>query len=377
MSCEDVSGRHAQGRRLLLRGMFAAPLTAVAGAYRTTWADGAVAKTSAKPAATYALFSTQRAEALAGNVPPAVAAQLISLAQAGLTRALHVREVVHTQGLLPHEGDRDASVLAQQDWQQTLVQALAFRVSSTSAYADKAVAYIAGWLPAYRSSSNPVDEAGLVQFLFGLDLVREHLSAELTARIPAFGAQLAAAYLTPARRVGDDSTLLNNWQSHRVKLATAGAYLSGDRRWIDAARAAFIGHVRQNVRDDGSTYDFAQRDAMHYVVFNLEPLLMAASMAVAHGHDWYGAPEIRGRLASALNWLAPFARGERQHEEFVHSTVKFDARRAAANVKGYAGLWQRNEAADLYRIASHLDPQFRAVSVGLDATPVARTLFPA
>ena len=131
------------------------------------------------------------------------------------------------------------------------------------------------------------------------------------------------------------------------------------------------------MRDDGSTYDFAQRDAMHYVVFNLEPLLMAASMAVAHGHDWYGAPEIRGRLASALNWLAPFARGERQHEEFVHSTVKFDARRAAANVKGYAGLWQRNEAADLYRIASHLDPQFRAVSVGLDATPVARTLFPA
>ena len=173
-----------------------------------------------------------------------------------------------------------------------------------------------------------------MQFLFGLDLVREHLSAELEARIPSFGAQLAEAYLTPARRVGDDSTLLNNWQSHRIKLATAGAYLSGDRRWIDAARAAFIDHVRQNVRDDGSTYDFAQRDAMHYVVYNLEPLLMAATMAARHGADWYGAPEIRGRLASALNWLAPYARGGRQPEEFVHSSVKFDARRAAANVKG-------------------------------------------
>jgi len=376
MSCEDRSHEHSVGRRLLLRGMFAAPLTAVAGAYRTTWADGVAAPAGIKPPI-YALISPQRAEALAGTEPPGVAAQLISQAHAGLARELHVREVVHTQGLLPHEGDRDASLLSQQDWQQTLVQALAFRVSNAPVYADKAVAYIKEWLPLYRSSSNPVDEAGLVQFLFALDLVREHLSPELSARIPAFGAQLAEAYLTPDWRVGDDSTLLNNWQSHRIKLATAGAYLSGDARWIDAARAAFIAHVRKNVRDDGSTYDFAQRDAMHYVAYNLEPMLMAASMAAAHGHDWYGAPEIRGRLASALDWLAPYARGERQHEEFVRSTVKFDARRAAANVKGYSGPWQRNEAADLYRIALHLDPQFHAVSAGLDATPVTRALFSA
>lgn len=377
MSCEHISPRYSPGRRLLLHGMFAAPLAVAARGYGNGWAADLVSRPNSKNAMTYALTSLQRAEALAASVPPAVAAQLISQAHTSLARPLHVRDIVHTQGLLPHEGDRDASVLAQQDWQQTLVQALAFRVSNTPAYADKAVAYIAGWLPVYRSSSNPVDEAELVQFLFGLDLMREHLSAELAERVPSFGAQLAEAYLTPARRVGDDSTLLNNWQSHRIKLATAGAYLSGDSRWIDAARAAFIDHVRQNVRDDGSTYDFAQRDAMHYVVYNLEPLLMAATMAVAHGQDWYGAPEIRGRLASALNWLAPYARGERQHEEFVHSSVKFDARRAAANVKGYSGLWQRNEAADLYRIASHLDPQFRAVSVGLNASPVARALFPA
>jgi hypothetical protein len=250
-------------------------------------------------------------------------------------------------------------------------------VTGKAAYADKAVAYIAGWLPGYQSSANPVDEAELIQFLFGLDLVRDRLPRDVAERIPAFGTQLAQAYLTPARRVGDDSTLLNNWQSHRVKLATAGAYLSGDARWIDAARAAFVAHVRQNVHHDGSTYDFAQRDAMHYVVYDLEPLLMAASMAAAHGDDWYGATEIRGRLASALEWLAPYARGERQHEEFVRSTVKFDARRAAAHVPGYAGLWQRNEAADLYRIGTGLDPQFRAVSVGLDATPVTRALFSA
>jgi hypothetical protein len=377
MTCAEAEMTNSPGRRLLLRSAFAVPLTVAASAYRGAWADALAKRPSATKTAGYALTSPQRAQTLAASLPADVASQLTVLADGGLGRDLHVRAVVHTQGLLPHEDDHDASVQAQQDWRQTLVQALAFRVTSKAAYADKAVAYIAGWLPGYQSSANPVDEAELIQFLFGLDLVRDRLPRDVAERIPAFGTQLAQAYLTPARRVGDDSTLLNNWQSHRVKLATAGAYLSGDARWIDAARAAFVAHVRQNVHHDGSTYDFAQRDAMHYVVYDLEPLLMAASMAAAHGDDWYGATEIRGRLASALEWLAPYARGERQHEEFVRSTVKFDARRAAAHVPGYAGLWQRNEAADLYRIGTGLDPQFRAVSVGLDATPVTRALFSA
>ena len=32
---------------------------------------------------------------------------------------------------------------------------------------------------------------------------------------------------------------------------------------------------------------------MHYVVYDLEPLLMAASIAAAHGEDWYGMPRRR------------------------------------------------------------------------------------
>lgn len=367
-------------RRRLLRGAVAAPLALIGGAFGETWAAGMAMGQPGQPGNTargYALIAPPRALELAALVPSGVASQLIAEADAGLARGMHARPVVHTQGLLPHEGERDASVQAQEDWRQTLKQALAFRISGHAAYAEKACAYVGAWLPAYRSSANPVDEADLAQLLIALDLLEDRLAPAIADRISGFGGQVAQAYLGAARRVGDDSTLLNNWQSHRVKLATAGAYLSADARWVDAARAAFVAHVQRNVRDDGSTYDFTQRDAMHYVVYDLEPLLMAASMAAAHGDDWYGAPEIRGRLPLALQWLAPYARGARQHEEFVHSTVKFDARRAAAQVKGYSGLWQRNEAADLYWIASRLDGQFAAVSAMLDARPVTRALFPA
>ncbi|QOT82120.1 alginate lyase family protein [Cupriavidus basilensis] len=350
----------------MLRGLVATPALLLMGMHKAT------AKTSAT---TFALTPPVLAASLAAHTPADVARQLAADAEAQLTRGMNVRALVHTQGLLPHEGERDASLLAQKDWRQTLTQALAFRVSGVAAYGDKAAAYIEAWLPAYRSSANPVDETDLTRFLFGLDLVRDRLHPSAAALVQPFAEDLARAYLDPDRRVGDDSTLLNNWHSHRVKLATAGAYLSGKPALIAEARRAFVAHVASNVRDDGSTYDFAQRDAMHYVVYTLEPLLMAASMARAHGQDWYGAQEIAGRLPMALQWLGPYARGEREHEEFVRSSVKFDARRAAAKVKGYSGLWEPAEAADLYWIAAHLDVLFAPMVARFQARPTTRALF--
>ncbi|KWR74322.1 hypothetical protein RN01_30645 [Cupriavidus sp. SHE] len=361
-----IGGHFSDRRRRMLRGIAAAPALMLVGMR---------ASEAASSAATFALTPLERAVSLASRVPADVARQLLADADAHLARGPNVRAVVHTQGLLPHEGDRDASLLSQEDWRQTLAQALAFRVSGVAAYGDKAAAYIEAWLPAYRSSANPVDEADLTRFLFGLDLVRDRLRPSVAALVQPFAADLAQAYLDSSRRVGDDSTLLNNWNSHRVKLATAGAYLSGKPALIAAARRAFVAHVASNVRDDGSTYDFAQRDAMHYVVYTLEPLLMAASMSRAHGDDWYGAPEIASRLPMALQWLAPYARGEREHEEFVRSTVKFDARRAAAQVKGYSGLWRPAEAADLYCIAAHLEAQFAPLAARFQARPTTAALF--
>jgi hypothetical protein len=116
----------------------------------------------------------------------------------------------------------------------------------------------------------------------------------------------------------------------------------------------------RNIRPDGSTRDFVERDALHYVVYTLEPMLMAA--AAAHGDDWYGDPAVDGRLALALDWLKPYALGERTHEEFVRSTVEFDRKPANAGVEGSSGMFDRYKAVYLYWIAARLDPRFQPVS---------------
>jgi hypothetical protein len=322
----------------------------------------------------YALSSAARAKQIQQLVSPDLADKLRTLADAGPGRAPHPRTVVHTQGLLPHEQDRDASLLSQEDWRQTLTQGLAWCVSGHAPYAEKAATYVEAWVSFYSPSFDPIDEADLIDLLLGFDFVQERLSGSTVEQTKQLGRRLATGYLG-TRRIGDPSTGLNNWQSHRIKLATSGAYLAGDAELIAEAREGFIAHVSRNIDADGRTYDFDQRDAMHYVVYDLEPLLMAASIAAAHGENWYSMPSLQGRLASALRWLEPYAAGDKQHEEFVHSAVRFDARRAAAHVKGYADLWQREEASNLYWIASRLDPQFIRMADALQADPVIRALF--
>jgi hypothetical protein len=322
----------------------------------------------------YVLSSTARAIQIRQRVSSNLADKLRSLADAGLGREAHPRAVVHTQGLLPHEQDRDASLLSQEDWRQTLTLALAWCVSGYEPYAAKVTAYLNVWLPNYSPSFDPIDESDFIDLLLGFDFVQEQLPGSTVDQTMQLGRQLSTGYLG-TRRVGDPSTGLNNWQSHRIKLATAGAYLVGDAELIARAREAFAAHITRNIDAEGRTYDFDQRDALHYVVYDLEPLLMAASIAAAHGEDWYSMASLQGRFTAALQWLEPYAAGNEQHEEFVHSRVLFDARRAAANVKGYTGLWQREEASNLYWIASRLDGEFVRIAESLDPDPVIRALF--
>ena len=124
----------------------------------------------------FVLSSATRATQIRQRVSSDLARKLQSAADAGLARELHPRAVVHTQGLLPHEQDRDASVLSQEDWRQTLIQALAWCITGNQAYEAKAAAYIDVWVAGYSPSFNPIDEADLVDLLFGFDFVQERLS---------------------------------------------------------------------------------------------------------------------------------------------------------------------------------------------------------
>ncbi|MDB5456911.1 MAG: alginate lyase, partial [Caulobacter sp.] len=160
-----------------------------------------------------------------------------------------------------------------------------------------------------------------------------------------------------------------NWQSHRVKLAALAAFQTGDAKLIDRARQAFRAQISANLLADGAVYDFHERDALHYVTYDLDPLQMAALAARAHGEDWFGWRNPAGaNLPAALDWLAPYATGEKVHIEFARSKIQFDRDRAAAGQKEYAPHpWDPANAVATFSLASLLDARYRPVRDGLVA----------
>lgn len=348
-------------RREMLGGLLALPF---AGAF-------AAPRSEMPP---FVLTSPSRAAGLKTQVPAKVAAQVLRAAQKAVDRPVHLMAEVRTGGLLDGEGGRKESQQAQEDWRQARLQALAWRLSGDAACLDNARKLALAWSRSYQPSFSPVDETELASLLMGVDLIQERLSASEREQLQAFCRTLASGYLSDPVKVGGPSTARNNWHSHRIKIGTAAAYLSGDAALIARARERFMAHVPRNIGEGGVPFDFEQRDALHYTTYSLEPLLTAALMAKQHGDDWYGAPEAR-RLKEALAWLAPYAQGKTTHEEFANSAVPFDRKRVAAKQKGFTGNWDRTGAANVYLLASRFDAAYAPLARELQPPAWALALF--
>ena len=72
---------------------------------------------------------------------------------------------------------------------------------------------------------------------------------------------------------------------------------------------------------------------------------------------------------AGLDWLLPYAKGEKTHEEYIHSKIKFDFQRRDAGVPGFSGLWEKDSATNLYWTAATLDGAYGAVAKTLKPEP--------
>ncbi len=323
----------------------------------------ALAVVGAQPAAAqYALFSPDRATVVTDR---AVGTAVVARASDVLDRPPGAIPELHTEGTLPGHGIRDISIAAKRDQPITLDFALAWRETGDPRFLAQATRYLEAWAGIYRMSFNPIDETGFDTMIIATDIVGNAMPRASRARIDAFWRRMAVGYLDVMR--GSPKNAITNWQSHRIKLATLTAYRTGDRRLVARARAAYRKQVIANLRADGTTFDFAERDALHYVTYNLDPLMMAALAAKAHGEDWFGWSAPSGAsLPRSLNWLAAFARGEKVHVEFARSRIAFDRERAAAGQKEYAPhAWDPAAATTTFALAATLDKSFEPLAAEL------------
>jgi len=299
----------------------------------------------------------------------------------------HARAVahVHTEGSLPHQGIRDESVEAERDLPLIRDEALLWHDAHDRAALERLSLLLEGWASLYQPNFNPIDETNFDALIDAYALAKDDLPPATRDKMTTLIRAWAEGYIQAMQsqkvpedksgtqapsEVNNGSKWATNWQSHRIKLATLAAVALDDSRLFDAARALFKQQIGTNLHADGMSTDFEERDALHYTVYDLEPLTRAAMAARLRGEDWLTLKGDNGAsLAAGLDWLLPYAKGEKIHEEYVQTRIKFDLQRRDAGVPGFSGQWQPDSSANLYWTAATLDGAYAPVAKALKPVP--------
>jgi hypothetical protein len=324
---------------------------------------GQTVQEQGKPPLSFSIISPQAAAVLKGDAATPEGQAIIKSADAKLLQPPHPLPRVHLEGTLPHQGIWDQSILAERDWPIMQNFGFAYRLTGDPRYLQAEERYLSAWLDVYKVSLNPIDESSMDPFILAYDLTRADLPQALQDKMNAFLRSMAIGYLgIIAKQMAAGKEDIDNWQNHRIKLITLSAFALGDEGLIERAHQAFLEQISVNISSSGMVHDFIVRDGLHYVTYGLDPLVVSAMAAKAHGQDWFNAQSPGGAsVPLALDWLTPFALGQKTHEEFVHSKVVFDAQRARAGLKDYSGMWVPSTSLPLYEKAAVLDPKYEAV----------------
>ncbi len=280
--------------------------------------------------------------------------QAVSLANDAMSRFPHAMLHVHVDGLQPHQGARDESEQAMRDWDAARDLAVGYCVTQNTAYLDHADAIIVAWLKAYQPDFNPVDETNLEQLFLAADILGDAMPAPLYKAWQAFAAKLSAGYLA---EIDKNAGTANSRQSQRIKLAAMAAYVTADTGAIGHVESAFTTQIGANIKSDGSVSDYDRHDSLRPVVFDLQPLVIAALAAHDHGENWYGITASGGStMQAALQWLSPYAKGTQTNQEQSRPT---------ADTGSIATTWSPSASASLYLYASALDRQWSDLATQL------------
>lgn len=300
----------------------------------------------------YAVFSPEMIARMPSLRSTEAGEATLAKAAAFLSTAPHPMSHLHARHRNESTEFHNESNLAQRDWSAMLLLGLAYRISGDNRYLEADTRYFSAWAPMFQPAFqdlDPIDQASTDEFMMAYDLVRVSLPSSVVADMNKVCRALAEGYIQWASTSG----LENNLESHAVELAVLGSYETGDPELEKRAAKLFLRQVSHNVQKDGSVIDFYLRDALLYVDFDLKPLAIGALSAHVHGTEWFGRGGKKS-IANAVDWLIPYALGQKQHVEFIHTTLGSDKHR-----KEYGERWKpKNSVLDILGVAALMDPRY-------------------
>ena len=281
------------------------------------------------------------------------------LADQSLTEDPHPIDTIRTEGLLQGDPRKTATQQALRDMPRIYALALVYKVSGDRKYLSALARYLTAWANTDRPRGDPIDDPNLDPVIGAYDMEKGDLSPATEETVRAWlkataEVELSAPFNRPSR-----ATSFNNWHSHRLKIVGEIAFAIGDTALQGYTVRGIRDQIARNLNADGSSSDFVARDALHYHVYDLEPLLtLAIVLQRATGVDYYTYVSPAGTsIKKSVDWLLPYLTGEKTHGEFVNSTVEFDRQRAKNGEAAYkAGtLFDPKNGVTMLLLAAYFD----------------------
>lgn len=121
--------------------------------------------------------------------------------------------------------------------------------------------------------------------------------------------------------------------------------------------------VSESLYADGSSLDLKRRDTLTYHSSALRPPLQIAMLSGNSSELYTWENEAGGSLKKSVDYVVPFAMGEKTGEEWTHSKVALDHQRAAAGLAEYqpGKLYDPQQASELMELAAFFDPELMKV----------------
>lgn len=302
--------------------------------------------------------------------------RVVKRALASLEEKVSVVPRIHSQGLLAGDPRRQASHEALKTVPDVYDWAVCARLADPAAARAcwiKAASALDAWAAAYRPDGDPINEGALVPLIMSADLLRRAATPEQRRRRDAWLRELAkAGDALSSSWVFFDAKRVNNWTAWRLLIRGLAAEVLGDEKLKAGTRRLVGRFVSSNILDDGSTTDFHARDALHYHIYDLLPLVELALLAPGLVDAGSAA-----RIQRGVEFMRPYYTGRRRHVEFVHTTVGFDVDRRKAGQKDYDNApWDPATARPLLDLAAARFPSVAAWAgaPGPDRSPIVEHL---
>jgi len=280
-------------------------------------------------------------------------------------------EVIHYEGLVNTDPKRIETVsqLKQAGEAGDLIRY--WQATGDLAAAKTLADWILAWFTTYEPTGNDVNENKFFPLLTAYYYLRDQFPEEEREQVDAFVEEIGELH---AKAVKQSDHLTNRYTKH-VRLAAICGMILDRPEWVDTAQEGVKRFVTASLFGDGTSRDLRRRDTLTYHSSALRPPMQLAMLQGPEAIEIYTwENEKGGSIKKSVDYVVPYATGEKTREEWKNSKIGLDRRRAEAGLEKYqpGQLYDPKDATDLMELASFFDPSLHAVVMQLSESDAER-----